>query len=183
MKKKVLVVIAEGFEEVEGIASIDVLRRSDIEVTVAGLGSKSINGARNVSIECDIEFKDRESVYDAIVLPGGMPGAENLAKSKELGDLLLEMISQKKIVAAICASPAIVLAPMGILDGRKATCYPGMEKSFSSKITFVDENVVQDGNLITSKGVGTALQFALKISENIVGKLKSEMIGNQVLVK
>lgn len=181
MKKEVLIILANGFEEIEAITPIDVLRRSDINVTIAGLGAKTITSAHDIPVECDVDLNDCKDIYDAMILPGGMPGAENLAGSMKLKDMIFSMAARKKVIAAICASPAIVLAPMGILDGRKATCYTGMEKGFSSKISFADEDVVQDGNIITSKGPGTALSFALKISENLVGKAKANAIAEQML--
>ncbi|MFH1837650.1 MAG: DJ-1 family glyoxalase III [Candidatus Omnitrophota bacterium] len=182
MKKKALIVLARGFEETETVIPIDVLRRSGVDVTIAGVGSKTVTGAHNITIYCEKELNECEDDYDVVILPGGMPGAENLAGSMKLKSIISETISRKKIIAAICASPTIVLAPMGILDGKKATCYPGMEKSFSSKIFFIDENVVKDGNILTSKGPGTALSFALKIAESLVGKDKSDMIAEQMIV-
>ena len=110
-----------------------------------------------------------------------MPGAENLSKSTKIKDLILAMNSENKIIAAICASPALVLAPLGILNGKKAACYPGMEKSFTLDIKYTKEEIVQEGNIITSKGPGTAFSFALKVAENLVGKDTAEMIGKQML--
>lgn len=183
MKKKVLIVLAEGFEESEAVIPIDILRRSGIDVTIAGVGSKSITGSHNIKIECETTVEDAGNGYDVLILPGGRPGAENLAGSMRIKEIVSNMFKNNKIIASICASPAIVLAQMGILDGKKATCFPGMEKSFSPKIQFIDEDVVEDGNIITSKGAGTALTFALRIAERLVGKDKSDMIAEQVVAK
>jgi 4-methyl-5(b-hydroxyethyl)-thiazole monophosphate biosynthesis len=181
MKKKALVILAEGFEETEAIVPIDVLRRCGIEVTVAGLGSDSITGAHGIIVQADTVLEKIKDLPDAIVLPGGMPGAENLAASAKVKDLIIAMNSKGRIVAAICASPALVLAPLGILDGKKAVCYPGMEKNFSPDTEHADEKIVQDGKIITSKGPGTALPFALKIAENLAGKNTADMIAKQML--
>ncbi|MBU1084448.1 MAG: DJ-1 family glyoxalase III [Candidatus Omnitrophota bacterium] len=183
MKKQALVILADGFEETEAVTVIDVLRRSEINVTIAGLVSAVVTGGHNISIKCDKIIEECKGPYDALILPGGTPGAENLASSEKVKEMISSMKEKGKIIAAICASPAIVLAPIGILDRKKATCYPGMERGFSSNVIFTGEDVVQDGRIITSKGVGTALVFALKIAENLVGKPKAEMIAEQVLVR
>lgn len=181
MKKKALVVLAEGFEEIEVSTPIDILRRAGVDVTVAGIGGTVIKGAHNVAINADIDLEKYDSVPDAVIFPGGMPGAENLARSSKVKELIKSMAAEGKLIAAICASPALVLAPMGLLDGRNATCYPGMEENFSSKVKPVKEKVVQDGNVITSMGPATALPFALKIVENLVGKETADSIAQATL--
>ena len=181
MNKKVLVILAEGFEEVEVVTPIDMLRRAQIDVTICGLNSDTIKSTRALAIKTDMIFSDYNEVPDVIVLPGGMPGAEHLAASTKLKDLLIKMNDEGKLIAAICASPALVLENAGILNGRTATCYPGMEGNFSSRVKFSEEKIIQDGNIITSKGAGTAHLFALKITENIVGADKAKMIFDQML--
>jgi 4-methyl-5(b-hydroxyethyl)-thiazole monophosphate biosynthesis len=181
MEKRAVIILAEGFEEVEAITPMDVLRRSGIATTMAGLGSNTITGAHGMIIKTDVVFEKYDSLFDAIIFPGGMPGAENLAKSDTVKEAILEMNSKKKIIAAICASPALVLAPLGILDGKKATCFPGMEKNFSTNVKFAKDKVVQDGNIITSRGAGTASLFGLSIVANLIGKETAEMIGKQML--
>ena len=181
MEKKALIILAEGFEEIEAVAPMDILRRSGVNIVVAGLGGKTVTGAHGVKIEADVVFEDHDSMPDVIVFPGGMPGAENLSNSVKIKDLVMRMNSSGKLIAAICASPALVLGPTGILEGRKATCYPGLEKNFSSRVKFEKENVVQDGNVITSRGPATAFAFGLKIAENLVGKEKANMIAKQIL--
>ncbi|MDD4956926.1 MAG: DJ-1/PfpI family protein [Candidatus Omnitrophica bacterium] len=182
MPRKALVVLAEGFEDVEAVTAIDVLRRAEIEVTVAGLGSETVKGARGVVVKADTLLEKADDMPDAIVLPGGMPGAENLARSTRLKDLIVKLDKAGKLICAICAAPALVLEPTGVLEGKKATCYPGMEKSFSPLVKFTKENVVQDRNVITSRGPATAIAFGLKIAENLVGKAKADMIGEHMLV-
>jgi len=181
MNKKALVILAKGFEETEAIVSIDILRRSEIEVIVAGSEHDVVIGAHGIAVKTDIKLEDYDGLPDAIVLPGGMPGAENLAKAVKIKDILLKMKKEKKLIAAICASPALVLAPAGILDEKSATCYPGLEKNFSSKTKISEEKIVQDGNVITSRGAGTAHLFGFKIAENLVGKEKADMIAEQML--
>ena len=181
MAKKALVVLAEGFEEVEAVTPIDILRRCEVEVTVAGLKAEIITGAHNVAIKTDIMFEQYEEMPDALILPGGMPGAENLASSVKLKDLIVKMNSSGKIIAAICASPVVVLEPSGILSKRNVTCYPGMEKGFSPDVRPSKEDVAEDGNLITSRGPWTAFSFGMKVAEKLVGQAKSEMVGSQML--
>jgi len=181
MKKKALMVIADGFEEVEAVTPVDVLRRSEVEVTVAGLGKDIVTGAHGLSIKTDILLEEYKELPDALVFPGGMPGAENLASSSTVKNLVSKMDDESRIIAAICASPALVLAPSGVLSGKKATCYPGLEKNFSTDIKFVKEDVVREGNIITSRGPATALKFGLVIAEALVGKPKAEMVAGQML--
>jgi len=183
MKKRVLVVLATGFEEVEAVTPIDVLRRAGFDVTVAGVGSKTVEGAHGLRVEADTEITKTSGPFDAIVLPGGMPGAQNLAQCEKLSQLLQEADRSQALIAAICASPAVVLASKGFLAGRKATCYPGFESQFGSKTTFVSDRVVADGHILTSRGPGTALEFSFTIVERLAGaeeaaKLSKGMIAN-----
>jgi 4-methyl-5(b-hydroxyethyl)-thiazole monophosphate biosynthesis len=160
---------------------LDILRRSEVDVTIAGLGGEMVTGAHGLSVKADVVFEDYKDVPDAVVFPGGMPGAENLASSTKVKELLEKMGSEDRIIAAICASPALVLAPMGILKGRAATCYPGLEKNFSTDIKTKKDKVVQDGNVITSRGPATAFAFGIKIAENLVGEAKARMVAEQML--
>lgn len=181
MKKTALIVLAEGFEEIEAVTPADVLRRVGIDVTIAGLRKRSVKGAHGIKIETDILFAEYKTLPDVVIFPGGMPGAENLASSLEVKELILRMNAKKKLIAAICASPAILLAPIGILDGRKATCFPGYEKNFRSTIEFTKQKTVQVENIITSQGPGTAADFSLKIAENLTSKSTADMIAQQML--
>ncbi|MEE8359798.1 MAG: DJ-1 family glyoxalase III [Candidatus Omnitrophota bacterium] len=169
MKKRAVVILADGFEETEAVASIDILRRADIETVVCGLRDKTVNGAHDIKMIADTTLEELKGPIDALVLPGGMPGAENLAKSKKVADMIRDAHKRGALVAAICASPALVLAPTGILKGKKATCYPGMEGDLGKGVFFTEERVVVDGNIITSRGPGTALAFALAIVEKLAG--------------
>ena len=182
MTKKALVILAEGFEEIEAVTSIDILRRSGVKVTIAGLNNLKIKGTNGINIIADRIMEEITPDFNACILPGGLPGANNLASSKKVKSLILEMNNQGKTIAAICASPAIVLAPWKILDNKKATCYTGMNKNFGSATTFVEENVVIDGNIITSRGPATSLLFALKIAEELTDKESSEKLKKSILL-
>lgn len=181
--KKVLVILADGFEEIEAITPIDVLKRADLDVIIAGLSSKTVSGSHGVKFQTDILLDDYKGLPDAVILPGGLPGAKNLAESQKVRELVKKMNQEKKIVGAICAAPALVLAPNGILNGRKATCYPGFEKNFSSEVNFSHERVIVDGHVITSRGPGSALEFALQLVEVLAGKEKAESLSQELLAK
>ena len=183
MSKTALVILAEGFEELEAIAPVDALRRAGVRVTLAGVNSLIVKSSRGIGVQADALLKDIKDLPDAVILPGGLPGATNLAKSGEVADLVKKMNSSGKLVAAICAAPAAVLAPLGILDGKKATCYPGCETEFSSKTVFSQERVVKDGNVITSQGPGSALEFALAIVRELAGDEMAGLVRNKMLIK
>lgn len=183
MSKKVLIVLADGFEEIEAVTPIDVLRRAGLEVTTAGVGGRKITGSHGITVETDTTIDEVDDLPDAIVLPGGMPGAENLSKSKVLKNILERMNAEKRQIGAICAAPAVALAPTGILDGRQATCYPGFEERFGDAITFSDDRVIADGNVTTSRGPGTALEFALALAKTLVDAETARELGERMLVK
>ncbi|MBL7155825.1 MAG: DJ-1/PfpI family protein [Candidatus Omnitrophica bacterium] len=182
MQKKVLIILAEGFEEIEAMAPIDILRRADIDVTVAGLSGLEVTGGHGIKVLADKKLDNVNEEFDGLVLPGGSLGAENLAKSEKVKNLIKNMNEKRKVIAAICASPAVVLVPTGILYGKKATCYPGMEKEFLDNIKFTDESVVVDGNIVTSKGPATAVLFGVKIAEILSGKEKVKTVKSRMLL-
>lgn len=166
-----LVILAPGFEEIEAVTVIDVLRRCGIDVTVAGLLPDLVEGAHNIKI---IPDKSIEKVhmreYDVIVLPGGSQGSQNLRQDERVLQIIKRTSDSGKLVTAICAAPA-VLSDAGVLKNRKCTIYPGMEGEVEKEGGEVLEDfVVVDGNVITSMGPATALLFALKIAERLVGK-------------
>ena len=170
MGKSVVVALADGFEEMEAVISIDILRRAGLNVINAAISSDLlVKGSRNITLQADVFLKDLEIIPDAFLLPGGAAGAKNLAASEVVSDMLQACFQQNKIIAAICASPAFVLAKTDILDGKRATCYPSFEKLFSDYVVRSEDDVVIDGNIITSKGVGTAFKFALSIVEVLCG--------------
>ena len=192
MSKNVLVFLAEGFEEVEAITPIDYLRRAGIDVTAAALGRElTVRGARGIRVIADAALDDlagagklEPSSWDAVVVPGGLPGADNLAASKRVGDFLKGMAGAGKLVAAICASPARVLAPLGLLAGKKFTCYPGEEKnvSLSAGAGWKEDRVIVDGNTITSRGAGTAGEFAAAIIGKLAGGEEAKKLADKVLL-
>jgi 4-methyl-5(b-hydroxyethyl)-thiazole monophosphate biosynthesis len=183
MPKTTLVILAEGFEEIEAIAPVDVLRRAGVRVTLVGVNSLVVKSSRNIGVQADVLLKDIKDLPDAVILPGGLPGATNLAKSGEVARLVKQMNAAGKLVAAICAAPAAVLAPLGILDGKKATCYPGDERDFSGKTVYSEERVVVDGNIITSQGPGTALEFALAIAARLAGQEMAGTVRGKMLIE
>jgi 4-methyl-5(b-hydroxyethyl)-thiazole monophosphate biosynthesis len=179
LKKQVVIILAHGHEEVEAITQIDLLRRAGIHVIVAGLGGKEIPGAHNIRIIADITLERIPSQFDGVILPGGMPGTTYLAESDTVKTIIRDSFHKGLLVGAICAAP-LVLDVAGVLDGRRYTCYPGKEKDIESG-QFVEEPVVQHGNIITSRGVGTAIPFALKIIEYLSDKVQSQSIASSLL--
>lgn len=179
--KKILVLMADGFEEVEALAPIDILRRAEMQVDVASISEElTVTGARKARLVADILLKDTDvSMYDACILPGGYPGYENLAKSAAVKDAVVRMHSEGKLIAAICAAPTVV-AGFGILDGKKACCYPGMEGELGGAIPSMDK-VVVEGNIITSRGAGTAIDFSLAILEYFTDAKTSEEMAKTIV--
>lgn len=179
MSKKVLVSIADGTEELEAVTIIDVLRRAEADVTVASVGAKQVTAGRGVKLVADAVISDcLGTVYDLIVLPGGMPGAEHLRDSKELTEMLKEQAASGRLYAAICASPAVALKPHGLLENKKATCYPSLLSELDNP---EQAKVVVDGNCVTSQGPATALEFSLKLIELLFDKQKSREVAQAML--
>ncbi|MBI4432655.1 MAG: DJ-1/PfpI family protein [Candidatus Omnitrophica bacterium] len=181
--KKVLVALADGFEEIEAVTVIDVLRRAELEVVVAGVGKNEITGAHAITIKTDVALESYKEVPDAVILPGGMPGADNLKNSKELSALLKRVQEKGHLIGAICAAPGRVLAPQGFLEGKKATSYPGYEKDFGPKTTFVPDRVMRDGQIITSRGPGTAMEFALELVRILVDSKTADKLTEALIVR
>ena len=179
---EVLVLVAPGFEEIEATTIIDVLRRCGVKVTVAGTIKNWIQGANGIKLIPDksieeIKMKD----FDAVVLPGGTPGFENFRKDKRVLAIVKQAFKSKKTIAAICAAPA-VLSDAGVLKNKICTIYPGMEIELNKGGGKpIEDLVVEDNNIITSRGPATAFAFALKIAEKLVGKEISENIRRQTL--
>ncbi|MDR0289459.1 MAG: DJ-1/PfpI family protein [Treponema sp.] len=182
MSKNVIVLLAEGFEEVEAVTPIDYLRRAGISVTIAAVGEcLSVKGARGITVNADTPLKGLAQQWDAVVVPGGMPGATNIAASKESAALIQEMAAAGKLICAICASPAVVLAPLGLLSGKQFTCYPGMEERVQGG-KWTEAPVAIDGNIITSRGAGTAGDFAIAVIGQLLDQAEGDKIAKAVLL-
>jgi protein deglycase len=167
---RVLVPLAEGFEEIEAVTIIDLLRRAGIEVVTAGLEPGAVTGSHGITLQPDAELEEALSrPYDMIALPGGMPGAARLADDQRLLALLRRLAESDRYTAAICAAPG-VLAKAGLLAGKRATSFPGFLTPDNAPDTeILEDAVVEDGKLITSRGPGTAMDFALALIERLEG--------------
>ena len=178
----VYVFFADGFEEVEALTTVDLLRRADEDVRMVSImGRKTVTGSHNISVECDMVFEEIGRTADLLVLPGGLPGTNYLREHRELNHLLMEQYNDGGLVAAICAAPS-VLAGLNFLKGRKATSYPGCVDP-SQCGQYVEEPVAVDGNVITSRGVGTAIPFALALIEVLEGREKADQIADSIVYR
>ena len=179
---KVLVPIADGSEELEAITIVDLLRRADFEVTIAGLDEGPITASRGTVIVPDKTLEAAlKDDYDMVVLPGGMPGADNLNKDSRVHELLKTMANSGKFVGAVCAAP-FVLANAGVLRGKKATAYPGfLERMDLDDVEITGGVVERDGNIITSRAAGTAMDFALELIEALAGREKRDAVEEQLV--
>ena len=183
MGKRVCVPLAEGFEEVEALTIVDLLRRAGIVVVMAALGDKKeVVSSHNVKIVADALLREacKES-FDMIVLPGGMPGSKHLDASAEVRDLLLRHDKDGKFIAAVCAAP-MIFGHAGLLKGKKATSHFSQKENLEGA-TYTDEPVVVDGRVVTSQGVGTAIAFALKLVELLAGRESAEKIRSAIMYK
>jgi len=181
-----LVPIADGSEEIEAVCIIDTLRRADVDVTVASvMGRREVKASRGTRIVADalIEACANET-YDLIVLPGGMPGAEHLRDSPQLVALLRAQREAGQAYGAICAAPAVALLPHGLLAGHRATCFPSFMSHLGDArdVEAVEDRVVVDENVITSRGPGTAIEFSLKLVEVLFDAETAATIGERMLV-
>jgi len=181
--KTACVFMADGSEEVEALTPVDYLRRAGIEVTLVGMRSFQVKGARNIVVTVNAVLDSvSENLFDAVIVPGGMPGATNIAGSAKAVAMIKRHFSEGKIVAAICAAPAVVLqGACGLLSGRRFTGFPGTEKQVPDGI-FVPERVVRDGNIITSRAPGTAGEFAIAIIEQLMGRQVAQSVAEAVLL-
>ena len=176
------VFLADGFEEIEALTCVDVLRRAEIPVTTVSINpGLEVTGAHGVKVLADSLFADND-YRDAqwLVLPGGIPGAPNLLGHEGLRDALLEQDEREGNIAAICASPAVVLGTLGILQGRGAVCYPGLESSVEG-VNWLNQPVAVDGHVVTGNGPAAATAFALAIVEQEMGADKAAQIAGDML--
>jgi 4-methyl-5(b-hydroxyethyl)-thiazole monophosphate biosynthesis len=182
METKVAVHLAEGFEEIEAVSIIDVLRRAGIETLVVSVtGKKEVTGSHHIQVTADVLFEEVDySTIDMIVLPGGLPGANNLNDHTGLRKQILDFHKNGKPLGAICAAP-LVFGNLGILKNHKATCFPGFENQLiGAEVTGAE--VETSGKIVTGKGAGVAIKFALKIVETFKGKAFAEELGRKIIV-
>ena len=176
--------LADGFEEIEALTTVDVLRRAGMPVVTVSINpGLEVTGAHGVTVLADSLYDDNGDYADAqwLILPGGVPGAPNLAAHEPLCRLLVEHEQRGGKVAAICASPAVVLVPLGMLDGRQAVCYPGMEVDMGN-INWTDTPAAVDGNIVTGRGPAAAMDFALAIVEQTLGEAAVAPLAAGLLV-
>ena len=183
MVKRVSVFLADGFEEIEGLTVVDLLRRAGVEVTTVSVtGDYLIHGAHKIDVQADKLFEEVEYAgEDMVVLPGGMPGTLNLGAHEGVKTVLEQFHAEKKLIGAICAAPS-VLGKYGILEGKKATSYPGFEEELKGA-EYVTDPVAADGHVITSRGLGTAIDFSLALIEKLVGAEKADAISHAIIYK
>ena len=180
---KAAIILANGFEEIEGLTVVDLLRRANISIDMVSIsGSKKVIGAHHISVEADYLFEEYLfGALDLLVLPGGMPGTKHLLAHSGLKEILKEFHKSDKLLAAICAAPS-VFGQAGILNGKKAVCYPGFEEQLLGADVCFDE-VVTDGTVITSRGLGTAIPFSLAIITYLCGSQVAEDISKSIIYK
>lgn len=206
-----VLLLAEGFEEIEAVTPADFLRRAGVDVRLVGVSGRIVEGSHGIRIEADATLDELAApgqptgaagaanpaeagsraeggalasggLPEGVILPGGMPGAANIAASPSAMALVRRVFEAGRLVAAICAAPAVVLASAGIVKGRRVTCYPGFEERFAGTgAHFTEERVVEDGNLITSRGPGTAAEFAIRLVARIAGQNKAEELDRRTL--
>ena len=181
--KRALVLVATGFEEIETITVIDILRRANIEVVSAGIEPGEITGSRKIKIVPDVQLNKvvNDENFDMIVLPGGIPGTTNLKKDEGVKKIIERMYKQGKYTAAICAAPT-VLSAIGLTTGKNITSHPSVKNELQYE-SYKEDMVVVDGQIITSRSPGTAMEFAMKLVEILVGKEMVEEINKGVMAR
>ncbi len=179
----VYVFFADGFEEVEALTTVDLIRRAGVELKMVSIMErKTVYGAHGINIETDLLFEDIDEEAEMMILPGGMPGTTNLKAHQGLARLLKKQYEEKKWLAAICAAPS-VFAELGFLMEKNATSYPGWLKSGENCGSYLEEEVVVDGKIVTSRGVGTAIAFSLALIKILVDEEMSDRIAASIIYK
>jgi 4-methyl-5(b-hydroxyethyl)-thiazole monophosphate biosynthesis len=180
--KKVLVPLAPGFEEIEAITVVDILRRAGAGVTLAGTIAGPVEGRSGIRVIPDTVMENVEELdFDMVVLPGGAVGTENLKKDRRVKNILERLHNRGRFITAICAAPA-VLSAIGITRGRTVTSHPSVRGELREEVV-TDDRVVSDGNIITGLGAGSAMEFAFKLVETLFGKEKAKEVNSGVLAK
>jgi protein deglycase len=184
MDKRILVPLAEGFETIEALAVVDVFRRAGVQVDLAAVGdSLQVTSSHQVRVTADLFLSQcLERNYDLVVVPGGIPGAQNLQKSELLAEILKKQRQQEKLYGAICAAPALVLEHHGLLTGKKATCHPGFIGQLADQ-SAIGERVVCDDNCITAKGAGVSVDFALELLARVAGEETRRAVAKGMVVE
>jgi 4-methyl-5(b-hydroxyethyl)-thiazole monophosphate biosynthesis len=176
---QIITILAEGFEEIEAVSFIDLIRRANISITLLGLGTTTVTGAHGITLTADGILESYHGSYDGVILPGGGPGTRNLLNSPRVIDLVQDAYKRGLLCAAVCAAPG-VFGKAGILKGKNAACYPGCEDTCTGA-TILKDPVVIDGNIITSRGIGTSLSFALEIISWLSDTRTAENIAKQII--
>jgi len=178
---KILIPLANGFEEIEAITCIDILRRAEIKVITASISNSFVTGSHDIIIKTDTHINNiKTSEINGIILPGGMPGAINLSNNHKIIEILKVLVKEGKLIAAICAAP-IVLEKAGVLSKIKATSYPGFEKEMLS-CKYKEDRIVLDNNIITARGPGVTLDFAMEIVNYLKGKEMVQQLKKIMLI-
>ena len=181
MSPSVFVALADGYEEIEVVTPTNILRRAGLDVTTVGIAGRTVTGSRGIVLTTDRTWSDLAATTpDVLVLPGGMPGSQNLGEHSGLRQMAQRIAQTDGYLAAICAAPAFTLGTWGLLSGRSATCYPGCEEQFPADVTYCNESVVVDGHIITACGPAVAMEFAFRLVELLQGtevanRLRSQM--------
>ena len=176
---RAVLILADGFEEIEALSVVDILRRAKVEVFIAGLKEGYAASARGVKVLPDgLIGGIKAADFDAIILPGGQPGADNINADNKVAELLYEFNEAGKLICAICAAPYI-LAEKGLLNGKKATCFPSYAEALGE--SYIEQKVVEDGNIITSRGPATAPDFTFKLVDRLAGKEITDSLRKAML--
>ena len=174
--------LAEGFEEVESLAPLDLIRRAGLEIKTVGVGSKTVVGSHGIPVVADMIADElSDSAPDMVILPGGMPGTKNLDASEAVHKMIADAVKNDAYICAICAAP-MILGKLGLVNGKNAVCYPGFEKYLDGAIV-PDKKVVRDGKIITAKGMGAAVEFGLAIVEALKGAKTADDLASAIISK
>lgn len=179
--KKAVILLATGFEEIEAVTVVDILRRAGIDIISAGLDSNTVTGSHGITVATEKKISGLKTDFDAVIIPGGAAGALHLHNSGEVNDFIKAAASKGALIAGICAAPSVVMAPIGLLDNKSATCYPGDQIDFGKNTRYKNKAVVTDGNIITSQGPGTAIEFSFAIVEKLIGRETVKKIKKHAL--
>ena len=177
--KKVAVFLAPGFEECEALMTVDLLRRAQLDTTMYSIhNTDEVTGSHNITVKADKKLNELNELFDCVILPGGMPGTKYLMESKEVNALVVEHFNQNRLVAAICAAPS-VFGELQLLQGKKATCFPGFEDQLHGA-EVLNQKAVADGNIITAKGLGAAVEFAHAIITYLINQETADQITKTI---